>query len=70
MIRVKTFYSQYLQNKRKIYIYIPPGYSRNLNYYYPVLYMQDGQNIFKGRGTYPLRWHLDITALNQEKINL
>lgn len=70
MIRVKKIYSEYLKNERKIYIFVPPGYSKNPNYYYPVLYMQDGQNIFKGRGTYPLRWNLDVTALNLIKQKL
>lgn len=63
MIRVKNFYSQYLKNKRKIYIFIPPGYFTNVNYYYPVLYMQDGQNIFSRYGTHPMRWNVDVTAL-------
>ncbi len=34
-----------LQRNRKIWIYLPPGYTTSKNRY-PVLYMQDGQNLF------------------------
>src|ERR1044072_359979 len=32
--------------KRQITIYLPPGYDDHTDVRYPVLYMQDGQNLF------------------------
>lgn len=38
--------SSVLGRKHALRIYIPPGYSENTLRYYPVLYMQDGKNLF------------------------
>lgn len=47
---------------RDIFIYLPPGYDEEEEYY-PVLYMQDGQNIFSTQGDAPYgKWDVDITA--------
>ena len=40
-----AFYIPQLKRHRRIWIYLPPGYSKSKKRY-PVLYMQDGQNIF------------------------
>jgi len=37
-----NFSSQILQNQRKVYIYLPPGYEDNPTSRYPVLYVNDG----------------------------
>ena len=42
----KNFHSQFLPSARDIIVYLPPDYDRNETRHYPVLYMQDGQNIF------------------------
>ena len=43
---VPDFESKILGNKRQLTIYVPPGYSDRDDRRYPVLYMQDGQNLF------------------------
>jgi predicted alpha/beta superfamily hydrolase len=43
--RISGFVSKILGNARDITIYLPPGYEANETRY-PVLYMQDGQNLF------------------------
>ena len=40
------FQSKFLQNERNLIVYLPPGYDHNSTRRYPVLYVQDGQNIF------------------------
>ena len=42
---VPDFESKILGNKRQLTIYVPPGYGDREDRY-PVLYMQDGQNLF------------------------
>jgi len=42
----KDFYSRLLANSRDVIVYLPPGYDEKRTQRYPVLYMQDGQNIF------------------------
>jgi len=43
------FESKILGNTRDLTIYLPPGYDERDARRYPVLYMQDGQNLFDGR---------------------
>ena len=43
---VPEFESKILGNRRQLTIYVPPGYSDRDERRYPVLYMQDGQNLF------------------------
>jgi len=40
------FQSRFLPFARDISVYLPPGYDKDQTRKYPVLYMQDGQNIF------------------------
>ena len=40
-----AFFMPQLNGERRIWIYLPPGYKAS-NKRYPVIYMQDGQNIF------------------------
>jgi predicted alpha/beta superfamily hydrolase len=42
---IRDFDSRILGNRRDVAIYLPPGYGET-NARYPVLYMQDGQNVF------------------------
>ena len=44
--RIYDFESKILGNTRQITIYLPPGYDERDDRRYPVLYMQDGQNLF------------------------
>lgn len=57
------FRSQILENTRNIIVYLPPGYSTEPEMHYPVLYMQDGQNLFdKATAFGGVEWGLDETA--------
>ena len=49
-----------LEKKRKIWIYLPPGYE-NSDKDYPVLYMHDGQNLFDGSTSFTGEWEVDET---------
>jgi predicted alpha/beta superfamily hydrolase len=60
------FRSTFLGNDRQVVVYLPPGYHEDEGRRYPVLYMQDGQNLFDGRTSYVpgQHWHLNETADN------
>jgi metallo-beta-lactamase class B len=47
-----------LNRKRKIWIYLPKGYA-TVGRAYPVLYMQDGQNLFNEQTAYAGEWGVD-----------
>jgi enterochelin esterase-like enzyme len=40
------FHSRFLPDDRDITVYLPPGYEKEAERHYPVLVMQDGQNLF------------------------
>jgi len=48
----RGFQSIYLPDKRDIVIYLPPGYDKAPDSIYPVLYLQDGQNLFDPRTSF------------------
>jgi enterochelin esterase-like enzyme len=48
----RGFPSLYLHDKRDLIVYVPPGYDKHPERTYPVLYMQDGQNLFDGRTSF------------------
>ncbi|MGH9902364.1 MAG: alpha/beta hydrolase [Pyrinomonadaceae bacterium] len=64
LIYHKQFYSRVLDNERALIVYLPPGYGGDAGRRYPVLYMQDGQNLFDGRTSFirGQHWHLNETA--------
>jgi enterochelin esterase-like enzyme len=41
---IESVDSQFLQNSRNLYIYLPPGYEEKTERCYPVLYLNDGQD--------------------------
>jgi predicted alpha/beta superfamily hydrolase len=49
--------SPQLNNVRNILVYLPPGYE-NSSRRYPVIYMQDGQNLFDPRTSFAGDWGL------------
>jgi enterochelin esterase-like enzyme len=61
----RAFASHYLPGKRDLIVYVPPGYDRHPERTYPVLYLQDGQNLFDPRTsfipgcTWEVREHAD-----------
>jgi len=48
----RAFPSQTLPDKRDLIVYLPPGYDQNPERSYPVLYLQDGQNLFDGKTSF------------------
>lgn len=59
----KYFASPQLNNKRSLRIYLPPSYGENAAKRYPVVYMQDGQNLFDARSaTYGVAWRVGETV--------
>lgn len=45
---------------RNIWVYLPPDYDKS-NTSYPVLYLQDGQNLFEDSTSFIGEWHIDET---------
>jgi len=64
-----SIYSPELRNHRKLYVYLPPSYA-NGDRRYPVIYMQDGQNLFDQALSYAGEWQVDeaMEALSVEGI--
>ncbi|MBV8207160.1 MAG: alpha/beta hydrolase [Acidobacteria bacterium] len=59
-----TLVSRRLRARRDLVVYVPPGYADDARRRYPVLYMQDGQNLFDPatsfiRGHY---WRMNAAA--------
>ena len=48
----RAFPSRYLPESRDLIVYLPPGYDEHPEQSYPVLYLQDGQNLFDGRTSF------------------
>lgn len=63
----EDFYIPQLARSRRIWTYLPPNYGANPNKRYPVLYMQDGQNLFDANSSYAGEWEIDeaMNALAQ-----
>lgn len=47
---------------REVLVWLPPGYADDTARQYPVLYLNDGQNVFDTRFA-PVEWQFDETAL-------
>jgi predicted alpha/beta superfamily hydrolase len=59
----KKFESKLLGNDRTIIVYLPPDYETAGDRHYPVLYMQDGQNLFDASTSFAgVEWCVDETA--------
>jgi predicted alpha/beta superfamily hydrolase len=60
----EQFFSRFLRNRRDIIVYLPPGYDKRTDGHFPVLYMQDGQNLFDGETSFVrgMDWHVGQTA--------
>ena len=63
MIQLVQFKSKILKNKRRIFVYLPPRADLLRGPSLPVLYMQDGQNVFSNTcHEVPFQWNLDQVA--------
>jgi predicted alpha/beta superfamily hydrolase len=62
--RHDEFRSRFLRNTRSLVVYLPPGYEENPQRRYPVLYLQDGQNLFDPETAYVpgMDWKVNQTA--------
>ena len=59
----RGFESRTLGNRRDVLVYLPIGYRRFVRRRYPVLYLQDGQNIFDAATAFGgVEWNVDETA--------
>lgn len=59
---LEGFPSHFLGNRRTIAVYLPPGYDAS-SARYPVLYMQDGQNVFDADTAFGgVEWGVDEAA--------
>jgi enterochelin esterase-like enzyme len=62
-IRVhERFASKNLGNERRLLVWLPPGYEKDADARYPVLYMHDGQNVFDTATSFAGEWQADETA--------
>lgn len=48
-----------LKRTRRVTVYLPPGYAKDEKKRYPVLYMQDGQNLFDEATSFSGEWGVD-----------
>ena len=59
----RAFPSKILKNRRDVLVYLPAGYRRFSTRRYPVLYLQDGQNVFDVATSFAgVEWGVDETA--------
>ncbi len=54
-----AFFMPQLNRSRRIWIYLPASYQKNKTKSYPVLYMQDGQNLFNEQTAFDKEWGVD-----------
>ncbi|MCO6476154.1 MAG: T9SS type A sorting domain-containing protein [Phaeodactylibacter sp.] len=54
----QDFFMPQLNRNRRIWLYLPPGYESS-GKRYPVLYMQDGQNVFDAATAFAGEWEVD-----------
>ncbi|WP_369012612.1 alpha/beta hydrolase [Flavobacterium anhuiense] len=54
-----TIEAPQLNTSKKIWIYLPEDYSKNIQKKYSVIYMQDAQNLFDAKTSYSGEWNVD-----------
>ncbi len=60
---IRKFPSKHLGNERNFTIWVPPDYETDASRRYPVIYVQDGQNLFDPTTAFAgVDWQLDGTA--------
>ncbi|MEY2540597.1 MAG: hypothetical protein QOI22_199 [Verrucomicrobiota bacterium] len=69
--RHRGFRSKIFANRRDVLVYLPRGYRRFSRERYPVLYLQDGQNVFDAATSFAgVEWGVDETAQRLIRKNL
>ncbi len=64
-LRLHEFRSRIYRNTRYLRVWLPPGYDdgTNAGRHYPVLYLNDGQNLFEATTSFTgVEWQVDETA--------
>jgi predicted alpha/beta superfamily hydrolase len=64
-LRLHRFESRIFRNTRFLRVWLPPGYdeAENAGRQYPVLYLNDGQNLFESSSSFTgVEWQADETA--------
>src|ERR1700729_1868933 len=64
-LRLHEFRSRIFRNTRFLRVWLPPGYDdpANANRRYPVLYLNDGQNLFEAAISFTgVEWQVDETG--------
>jgi predicted alpha/beta superfamily hydrolase len=64
-LRLHEFRSRIFHNTRMLRVWLPPGYDESVNAsrLYPVLYLNDGQNLFEASTSFThVEWQVDETA--------
>ena len=61
-LRLHEVHSEQLGGARTIAVWLPPGYDRDDVSRFPVLYLQDGQNVFDRATAFADEWQVDETA--------
>jgi enterochelin esterase-like enzyme len=64
-LRLHEFRSRIFRNMRFLRVWLPPGYdhAENSERHYPVLYLNDGQNLFEASASFTgVEWQVDETA--------
>ena len=64
-LRLHSFASRIFHNTRHLRVWLPPGYDdpANAGRSYPVLYLNDGQNLFEAATSFTgVEWQVDETA--------
>lgn len=64
-LRLHEFRSRVFRNTRYLRVWLPPGYDEweNSGRHYPVLYLNDGQNLFEAATSFTgVEWQVDETA--------
>jgi len=64
-LRLHEFLSRIFRNTRFLRVWLPPGYDAGANAgrHYPVLYLNDGQNLFEAATAFAgVEWQVDETA--------
>lgn len=54
-----TIEAPQLNTSKKIWIYLPEDYSKNIQKKYSVIYMHDAQNLFDAKTSYSGEWNVD-----------
>ncbi len=61
VVAARDIWSPQLGNRRDVLVYLPPSYETVAKARYPVIYMQDGQNLFDETTSFVGEWGVDKT---------